>query len=174
MTTERTKNINYIGVGYFVVALLFGLAGGYFGQPWIHENERAVNVIVTVFSILAGFLVAIMTIVGDPGLFGRKTWREHELQRKAIFGRLAKQKWLFMLYLATLGTVFAESLMSKGFPTLAALSIWMERIYLGMAITAFLLSLRLPGALMRIQLERHDQLIEQRRGSSNRGKQADP
>ena len=61
-----------------VIAVVAGVLGGYWGQPWIHENERAINVIVTSFSILAGFLIAIRTIIGDPAIFFWRSWRGYD------------------------------------------------------------------------------------------------
>ena len=43
---------------FFLMAIAAGVAGAYFGQPLIHGNKDAVNIIVTVYSILAGLLVA--------------------------------------------------------------------------------------------------------------------
>jgi hypothetical protein len=153
--------------GTFVVAAALGSAGGYFGQPWIHNNDRAINVVVVSFSILAGFLVAIMTIVGDPTIFGRRSWRVHEHARVAIYRQLMRQRWLFMLYLTTLSAIFIESLIPTSW---CAVSRWIERIYLGLAIGAFVISFRLPGTLMRIQMARHDVAIDSRRhAAGNRG-----
>jgi hypothetical protein len=137
-----------------------GIAGAVYGQPLIHNNETAVNVIVTVFSIFAGFLVAIMTIMGDPGAFSGRSWRANELNRGTVYNRLIRQKWMFILYLTTLGLIFAASLIKNILPDFL---VWIERIYLGAAITAFILSLGLPSSLMEIQLARHDELIESKR-----------
>jgi hypothetical protein len=149
-------------------AVVASVVGGYYGQPWIHENDRAVDVIVTSFSILAGFLVAIMTIVGDPGLFGHRSWRAQELAGSIVRRRLERQGWLFILYLVTLCVIFAESLLSREWPQVSTV---LERIYLGMAILAFILSLRLPAMLMRLQIERHDEAVEARRSRGRRTKE---
>jgi hypothetical protein len=152
-------------IATIVAALIAGITGGYFGQTWIHGNERAINVIVTSFSILAGFLVAIMTIMGDPAIFAGRSWRAHELSRGTVKNRLWRQQWLFVLYLATLSLIFAESLASHIVAT-----VWLERIYLGMAIAAFVVSFRLPFTLMRIQMERHEEAIQSRRRGGNSSK----
>lgn len=147
-------------------AFLAGAAGAVFGQPLIHGNAAAINVIVTVFSIFAGFLVAIMTIMGDPGAFSSRSWRANESNRSNIFNRLTRQKWMFILYLITLGLIFAASLIGNLENAPTVLIFWIERIYLGTAITAFILSVGLPSALMKIQLAKHDELISARRRSA--------
>lgn len=144
-----------------------GIVGGYYGQPLIHGNDLAINVIVTAFSILAGFLIAIMTIMGDPSSFSRYSWRAHELSRSTVFRGLRRQQWLFMLYLATVSAMFAGSLLAHASSGISSrILVWLERTYLFMAILAFVVSFRLPGTLLRIQLDRHDQLIEARRKGS--------
>jgi hypothetical protein len=147
-------------LSFFGVAFSAGIVGFLFGQPLIHGNDLAVNVIVTVFSILAGFLVAIMTIMGEPGAIASRSWRASEKNRTNVFNRLVRQKWMFYLYLTTLGLILIASLIGKQYP-LAGL--WIERIYLGAAITTFILSLGLPSALMKIQIARQDEIINSKR-----------
>lgn len=159
-TFLNNMGIDIKRVGYFIVSLIFGIIAGYQGQPLIHNNSQAINIIVTVFSVLAGFLVAIMTIIGEPGASFGKSWRACEKNRKNVFARLVRQKWMFYLYLSTLGIIFLTSLVKDISPVL---TVWLERIYLGGATTAFLLSLGLPASLLNIQLERHETIIKAKR-----------
>ncbi len=145
------------------IATICGIFAAIYGQSFIHANERAINVIVTAFSILAGFLVAIMTIIGEPGLFSIRSWRYAEAARKNLRNRLTRQKWMFILYLITLSLIFISSLVEKTYPFA---TVWLERIYLGMAVAAFILSFGLPSALMNIQLARHDEMIGAKRKSA--------
>jgi hypothetical protein len=145
---------------YFAIAAAAGIASGWCGQPLIHHNEQAVTVIVTVFSILAGFLVAITTILSDPGPVVRRSWRTMELHRDNIVRRISRQKWLFVLYLITLGLILASTSIDRIWPCAV---VWLERIYLGMAVAAFLISLSLPWSLTRIQLDRYDEQIADKR-----------
>ncbi|BBA71746.1 hypothetical protein [Geobacter sulfurreducens] len=156
-------NFDWKRIFFLVFALLAGVAAAFFGQPFIHGNERAINVIVTAFSILAGFLVAIMTIIGDPGLFANRSWRYAEVARKNLRNRLTRQKWMFILYLITLSLILLASLIEKTCPLVA---VWLERVYLGTAVMAFILSFGLPSALMNIQLARHDEMIDAKRKAS--------
>nr|VFK28854.1 MAG: hypothetical protein BECKMB1821I_GA0114274_100755 [Candidatus Kentron sp. MB]VFK74123.1 MAG: hypothetical protein BECKMB1821H_GA0114242_100154 [Candidatus Kentron sp. MB] len=131
-----------------------------FGQPLIHGNEQAINVIITVFSILAGFLVAIIAILGDPTLLPPGTWRAAEVQREKLVRRLVGYKWLFLLYLITLALAFTSLLFKDHYPTI---TVWIEIAYLFFGTCVFICSLRLPEWLMKLQEERIDAMIEHRR-----------
>jgi len=147
-----------------ITIFLFGTFTSYCGQPLIHGNDNALGVIVTVFSILAGFLVAIIAIIGDPLILSPGSWRIAEKYRQTAHNRLVRHKWLFLLYLMTLGFIFVTMLIPA---TLVNTVIWFERIYLFFASIAFILSLRLPGSLMKLQEERMDSIIESRRLREN-------
>lgn len=153
-------NIDWKRLLFVGFSILSGVIVGIKGQPYIHNNDQAVNIIVTVFSILAGFLIAIMTIIGEPGVLAGRSWRYHEKNRKNVFARLIRQKWMFYLYIITLGLIFIASLAAKSYPEFVK---YIEMVYLGGATVAFILSLGLPSALLRIQLERHDAVLDAKR-----------
>ena len=152
--------IDFAKIRLGVLAAILSLLASYLGQPLIHGNEQAVDVIVTVFSVLAGFLVAIIAIVGDPVLLPPGTWRAAELERGKLNRRLIRHKWLFTLYLITLGLVFFALLLKDKDPNVV---LWLERGFLFFGVFAFVLSLALPGSLMKVQRERIDAVIEHRR-----------
>ncbi|MEI6829372.1 MAG: hypothetical protein WCK64_05900 [Synechococcaceae cyanobacterium ELA445] len=141
-------------------AIALSLVFSRVGQPLIHGNQSAVDVIVTVFSILAGFLVAIIAIIGDPASMPKGSWRVAESKMPSIEDKINKQKWLFTGYLVTLGLIFASLLASKASVQIATI---LEHIYLFLSSVAFIYSLKLPGFLSRIQRERVDAEIEARR-----------
>lgn len=162
MTEQRDSlDIDWAAVAYIAVSTALGVAAGVFGHQLVHENSDAIVVVVTLFSILAGFIVAIATLIGDPSYLVSKGWRVHEMLRPTIMGKLSRQKYLFTLYLLTLGAVFASTLVKKRWPSLADV---LDGVYLGMAVTSFLLSLRLPSTLQQIQQVRHDQAIAEKQG----------
>ena len=51
MNNKRTPIIRFI-----LIAILSGLLA-YLGQPFVHGNEKAVDLVINVFAILAGFLL---------------------------------------------------------------------------------------------------------------------
>ena len=152
--------IDWGRVALVATSVLVAFPAAYFGQPLIHNNSDAINIIVTVFSILAGFLIAIIAIVGDPVLLPPGTWRAAEQERGKLTRRLVRHKWLFLLYLITLGLIFVAVLLKS---TNATVSLWLERAFLFFAACSFFLSMILPGSLMKVQRERIDAVIEHRK-----------
>ncbi|QDC00349.1 hypothetical protein [Mesorhizobium sp. 8] len=140
-----------------------GVAAFIWGGDLIRGNERATGVIVTVFSILAGFLIAVMTLLGDQSMLPGG-WRMGAANRNRIKAKMTRQKWLFCLYLVTLAIIFASSLLRGRCEDVV---IWMERVYFGLATTAFALSFGLPWTLMAIQMDRLDAVIESRKAKSS-------
>src|SRR5437016_5876229 len=96
-----------------LACLAAGAALAYYGQPYVHGNADVVLIIITVFSVFAGFLVAIIAVLGDPGMIPEGSWRVAELRRDAIESRLAWHSWLFVLYLLTIGLLFSGVLLEK-------------------------------------------------------------
>jgi hypothetical protein len=154
------KEIDKHKIKYSIAVVLYSSIGSYYFQPFIHGNNEAINVIVTVFSILAGFLVAVITIIGDPSSLPKGGWQRAQLGSEIITNRLTRHKWLFTIYLITLFIIFISMLIKGKYPILAT---WVERIYLFFAICAFTMSFRLPSVLMALHQERIEQEIKSRR-----------
>lgn len=147
-------------VKYGACVALWSLVFSYMGQPLIHGNQDAVNVVVTVFSILAGFLVAVITLVGDPKSLPSGSWQVARLGSDLTYNRLIRHKWLFKGYLTTLFLIFLSIVVKNKFPTTQVV---LEYIYMFFAAISFFLSFKLPSALMELQKERIEHEIEERR-----------
>lgn len=135
---------------------------GWYGQPFVHGNDEARGVIVNVFSILAGFLITVMTLLGEPGLYRGRTWRSDAIKRSNVYQRLVRHKWLFISYLVVLALVFLTTIVAKREPDGPQVAC-LEGLYLGFATLAFIYSLMLPSRLLNLQLARFDELVESRR-----------
>lgn len=153
--------------------LTFALLGSisaliaYFGQPFIHGNDKAVNIVVTVFTVFAGFLIAIITVLGDPSNMLPGDWKIAENERSRIDRRLIRHTWLFAAYLITIALIFMSSLVEKmAFPWVPDVLVWIERTYLWTGVFAFTLSMFLPKMLLDLQRERVDHEIENRRNDA--------
>ena len=147
-------------VKYSVCVVLWSCLASYFGQPLIHGNQDAINVIVTVFSILAGFLVAVITLVGDPKSLPSGSWQVARLGSDLTYNRLIRHKWLFKGYLITLFLIFSSIVAKNEFPIV---QVSLEYIYMFFASISCFLSFKLPSALMELQKERIEHEIDERR-----------
>ncbi|MEW5770812.1 MAG: hypothetical protein AB1831_10685 [Pseudomonadota bacterium] len=156
------NNIDWRRVGLFLAISTSSALVGWWGQPFIHGNDEARGVIVNVFSILAGFLITVMTLLGEPGLFRGRTWRSDAVKRTNFYRRLVRHKWLFISYLIVLALVFLTSIVAKLDPEGRIVMI-LEGFFLGFATFAFIYSLLLPSQLLNLQLTRFDEWVESRR-----------
>lgn len=160
----KHKKFSWKYFSFGIVALGSGILAGTFGHSLIADNDSATNIIVTVFSILAGFLIAVMTLLGDQSVLPG-SWRIAEAKMYAIKVQLVRQKWLFYSYLGTLALIFLAALLEKQFPTVVT---YIERLYFGLSVTSFCMSFRLPSTLMEVQLERVNAVIEARNAQASR------
>jgi hypothetical protein len=154
-----------------VGCLLCGAVAAYYGQPLAHENADALLIIITVMTVFAGFLVAIITILGDPAMIPSGSWRTAELRRDNIEARLISHVWLFVFYLIAIGLLFMGALLNKAPEHIVSSvwKVWIERCYLFFGISSFLLTFWLPHALLKFQLSRVDAEIEKRRRDAGIG-----
>ena len=143
---EILKRTDWWRLTQLVAAIAVSSFIGYRFQPMVANNANAVNTVVTIFSILAGFLIAVITFIAEPTL------------RQAR--KLIRQKLLFFLYLLTLGIALAMFLTP---PTMLELLKWLQTAFLGLATFVFLASFSLPGSLMKIQMERYEAALEDSR-----------
>jgi hypothetical protein len=157
------KSLNWRYLVYLLVSIFAGIAVGIYGKAFFHENKEARDVIVMVFTILAGFLIAVMTLLGDQSVLPG-AWRIAEVKREVIRAKLIQQKWMFYLYLMTLSMIFVCTILGKQWPAVTDV---VERVYFGFATTAFLLSFRLPAVLMEVQMDRVEAVVGARRQNAS-------
>lgn len=142
------------------------IAGGlaaYFGQPSVHKNSDLILIIITVFTVFAGFLIAIITIVGDPIMIPHGSWTKGELRRDAMISRLNWHVGLLICYLLTIGLLFAAVVLERALNEHDLWLVWVERSCLFVGVTSFLFTFALPVALIQMQSARYDAEIERRR-----------
>src|SRR5258706_7461384 len=79
----------------------------YYSQRYAEGNSDAILILVTVITVFAGFLVAIIAVLGDPALIPAGTWRTAENRRENIGNEPIPHTWLFVFYLVSIGGLFA-------------------------------------------------------------------
>jgi len=140
-----------------ILALAISAFIGWRFQPMVSNNPDAVNTVVTIFSILAGFLIAVITFIAEPTLQAAKNWEELQKMKETVRRKLFRQKILFFLYLLTLGIALAMYLTPL---TSCMILQCLQTAFLGLATFVFLASFSLPGSLMKIQMDRYEAALE--------------
>lgn len=130
----------------------------YFFRASYHNNSNAVTVITAAFSILAGFLVAIMGIGWDERVVRSKTWRSSAVELELIKKDIRKHQGMFYLYLSVLALAFASSLDFN----FMHVDECIDFSVLFFSCFALIYSFRLPGYLMRRNMAELDRILRER------------
>ncbi|TAW18447.1 hypothetical protein [Rhizobium ruizarguesonis] len=153
--------------GYYIsAALIVALAASYFGGDLLKQSHDAQDALINLFAILAGVLVAVVSIVGDPSMLLPGNWRVGHEHAKDMQNRIANFSHLFFVYIVAL------LLLVVGMVVKDANIPHADFIYPLMTffvVLGVLLSIPLPYSLMSIQKERMREEIKSRR---NRGGEA--
>ncbi|ARO68403.1 hypothetical protein B9J09_04560 [Xylella fastidiosa subsp. pauca] len=157
--------IDWGRIGLFAVITAVSVVIGCYGQLFVHSNDEARGIIINVFSILAGFLISMITRLGEPGPHQERTWRLYAVKRSNVFARLVRHQWLCIFYLIVLALVFLTAIMARHVPD-GRLIASVEKLYLGLMTFTFIYSLLLPGHLISLQMERFDENVESMRQMS--------
>ncbi|MCS2610415.1 hypothetical protein [Halomonas dongshanensis] len=155
------KNIDWFLSLKLLVVCLVAAVGAFYGQPLIHDNSDASDVLINVFSILAGFLIAVMTIIGEPIFYRKKTWRYNRAARNNYVKSLIRHKDLFHAYLITLALIFLSRLVDDN--SYPLFHLWLERSFIFFSVIAFLFSITLPDKLINKQLAKYDDQVEEKK-----------
>lgn len=151
---------------YIIGTLILSLLAAYWGGMLLKGSDAARDGLINLFAILAGVLVAVISIIGDPSMLLPGNWRVGSEHADEMQKRIARFSHLFLIYiislvLLVLGAVVKDAQLVKldaVFPALTFFCAW-----------GALLSIPLPYCLMAIQKERMKEEIKNRKkkGSDN-------
>ncbi|WP_342596321.1 hypothetical protein AAGT95_09475 [Salinicola lusitanus] len=156
----QKQRISKKKVFYVAASLVLAALASWKLQPWFHSSEDAVTVLVTVFSILAGFLAAVMAIVANDRILRGRNWRQDTYYLRLIKNELLKYSIIFYIYLVTLVLSFVVSLDSH-WPDWS--QCWLERALLFTTTLGVLYSFQLPALISRKHVNAMQHQIRQRR-----------
>ena len=148
--------------------VLFGIAGLVICgvTVWLAGSIAAGNVVtlqmlVTVLSILTGFLLAIISMSGDPHALYPGSNRIASGHRREIMRALRRYQIMFYVYLLAIASTLLGTVLIH-IDASSDLARWVERCTLGVGAAAVFWSLGLPTVMIRAQAERLDQRVDQR------------
>lgn len=161
-----------------IFAILISGLFSYFFSPLM--NVDSMNALVSIYSILAGFLIGVISLLGDPSLIPEGTWKTAFGASKSASRSLTATKLLLYIYLLTLLLIFlhkvlfsyngvlpqdmfGRELIDSMLVGLKGYKDKVDTTILFFAILAFLFSFKLPSKLYEIQKLRMDNEIQNRR-----------
>ncbi|HCM0860547.1 hypothetical protein P3511_03880 [Vibrio parahaemolyticus] len=167
---------------FTIFALIVSGVFSYLFYPLM--NTDSMNALVSIYSILAGFLIGVISLLGDPMLIPQGSWRVAQASSENANRSLTSTKLLLYIYLFTLLLIFLHKIIfventtlpnDMAFKTsIESFLVWVrsykdyvDTIVLFFALLAFLFSFRLPSKLYEIQNQRVQNEIEARRRNSN-------
>lgn len=151
--------------GYYIIgSALFSVWVAYCYGGLLEGAETAQGAILDIFSILAGVLVAVISIIGDPTMLLPGNWRvgyEHATDMQVKIGNFSH---LFSVYILSLILVLITMVFEANNVEL----FFLHELLAGFSVFGLLLSIPLPYSLMAIQKERMDVEIKERKRRARR------
>lgn len=95
---------------YLFLTLVGSIVLSVFFQPLL--SDKALDVLVNIYSILAGFLIGVIALIGDPSSLPSGSWRVAESATNNTLRRLRSTKNLLYVYLITLFLIFSYKLLA--------------------------------------------------------------
>ena len=153
---------------FLAVCLVLSGVATYYGRPLVEHNTDAITIIVTVITVFAGFLVAIIAVLGDPAIVPTGSWIKAEIAHGNLENAVARHISLFYVYLMAIGLLFAGVLIDKEPDCVVGPRIkhFVEGAYLFFGVLSFLLTLSLPQALGKLQVSRSNAEVDRRRADA--------
>lgn len=131
----------------FLVGTGAGAAMFTYGHSYlVCDTDGALRILATVCAILVGFLLAVITMAGDPRNLPSGNWRAAAIYREEIARGLRRHKLLFYAYLSTICLALLAVLFEP----------WevLDRAALSFGVSVVFWSFGLPGWLEKVQMER--------------------
>lgn len=154
MSVSPYRIIVYVG------GLGLGLAAGLCLGDVFYSEDAVQDFFVTIYSILVGFLVAVLAILLDPGVILRGSWRTAHLQRAELRRRFIRHLFIFYAYLTTLALILVLKI-GMAFPIEFTYMIAHWTAFFGIA--SFVWSFDLPISLYLIQKDKFDAIVDARK-----------
>ena len=152
---------------FILICAVLSAVAAYFGQPLVERNGDAILMMITVMTVFAGFLVAIIAILGDPAMIPKGSWRIAETRHTRLVAIVTRHTSLFYVYLIAIGLLFAGVLADKEPDDFLSQKVksYIEFAFMFCTVFSFLLTLALPKVLGDIQIARSEAEIEARRSA---------
>ena len=154
----NNKRIAAIGI-----CLAIAVTATSYGAPLIHLNLEAYSILATIMTVFAGFLFAVLSIIGDPSQLLDGDWKIAEANRNSVESRLIRLSYLFLIYCFGIAALVLGIFVKDSSLVCQSTKIWIDKSVVFLSVFSFLLTLGLPRLVFKMQIDRYDNEIERRR-----------
>ena len=140
-----------------LVLLRPGLVPAVLVFSFSNGGTESLRILVVVFSILTGILLAVVPIFGDPNSLFPGSWRIGSAHRREIRRVLVRYTWLIYLYLIVILLSFIGSL---EWPVGGNI---VRQLALALGASALVFSFSLPYVLYQALVKQLDEEVERRK-----------
>lgn len=164
MNDVAKSKIDWTFARYLAICFVSALVLSPVLQPSYHGKTDAMEALVGLFTVLAGFMLAVIAIAADGRNLRRRDWRHDSFALKEIRDRLTRYRIMFHLYMGVPGLAilaYIEPAWGSGIQRFA------ECLVLFFAIFALLLSFRIPGEITSAHVRQLQLAIREQRESEH-------
>lgn len=159
------KDIDLERLVIFVGGAVFSALTAWRLGPSLAGSVEALAAAAGVCATFAGFIIAVLTILGDATALLPGSWRVASIQTREIASRFRRLQFIFSIFLcASFSSILMLSLKDQE----ANWVDWAGYINCFLVVYAFFTSFELPKSLRSIHKERTAAVIESRKGAPDK------
>lgn len=151
------RRMAWARISYAIFAFIVSCIVTYLFWSDFHNKSEVIGILTSVFSILARVLIAIVSILGDPGMLMDQSWRSNYIRSGEIQRKLHRKIDIFLLYILILFCAFIFLMIENQDSQLYKI---FQIIVLFLSVLGFIFSFLLPYSLIEIQRERLNRAIQ--------------
>ncbi|HEV2505325.1 MAG TPA: hypothetical protein VGV39_19770 [Mesorhizobium sp.] len=156
---DGKRNIAYGRIAFILIGIVVSSVASFFFGERLENQIDILSFVATVFSILAGVVIAIISILGDPSMLLGNSWRKDFFAARETQRKLHRHTDIFILYVILLLTIFVFSLVKMT----DLLYPYFQMASFFLICFSFWMSLSLPRSLKEIQRKRMEDAVAAKR-----------
>ncbi|MEO9337275.1 hypothetical protein ABFT80_07555 [Mesorhizobium sp. SB112] len=160
--SDLKRKISYGRILYAIFGIIISAFLGYYFSDRLENKADALSYIATVFSILAGVIIAIISILGEPTMILESSWRKDFIAARETQRKLHRHTDIFILYVILLAFLFVFSLSQQNDKYYK----YIQFVCFFLTCFSFWISLSLPSSLKEIQKKRMEDAISAKKTAS--------
>src|SRR4051794_6258078 len=96
------RNVAWGRINFAIVAMAVAMITTIAFGGRLENDTGTIGIIATVFSILSGVLIAVISILGDPSMIMDQSWRHSYVKASEVQRKLHRNTDIFLLYVVLL------------------------------------------------------------------------